>query len=168
MNLLKETYYRQALKSQESQRIKQDCFDRYLKENIPKLKKSIKVQFALLEAAQKQGRELSEAERRTIVYATAEQLAQENFDEWYKLERIRLEEEWIDRILAQGVPELNEIVGLPNIFEALGHSRASAKDSRMKERLKSDGIMRKCPDGKWRALKAVCDAYKKNRKKNKK
>jgi hypothetical protein len=141
-------------------------FEEYYKKNCHGFKNDPEIELALEVERERLRRELSEAERREIVEEKARGLARQSYPDWYRSKRTKVEKEFFDRIMESGAPDLTEIEGLASIAKALGYSVNTLKhDKKIKRKLEKKRIIRKGPDGKWRALQQACDAFREGRKK---
>jgi hypothetical protein len=140
-------------------------FEDYYRKNRHEFINDWKVDLELMGLEEELGREPSEAERREIVDKASRRVARQSYPGWYRRQRDKAQEEWVDRLMKGGAPDQEEIVGLANIFEALGYSRTYAKDTGKRRKLEKQRIIYQGPDGKWRALKVTCDVNKEGRKK---
>jgi len=140
-------------------------FEDYYRKNRHEFINDWKVELELMGLEEELGREPSEADRREIVNKASRRVAKQSYPDWYRRQRDKAQEEWVDRLMKGGAPDQEEIVGLANIFEALGYSRTYAKDTGKRRKLEKQRLIYQGPDGKWRASKVTCDVHKEGLKK---
>jgi Mg/Co/Ni transporter MgtE len=154
------TYYRKYLKSLEQENY--TSLEDFYRKNRHRLGTVLERSFI------EYREDITEQQKKELIDKMTRSHAEEAYKKWLEDKRESVLEQWKDRLMESGFPNLTEIVGLANIAQALGYRENTLrKNKATKERLASKNIIYKGPDNKWRALEVACIAYREGKNKKK-